>query len=156
MTRQLSRVGLVLVLVFSLSACQSVGPREQIGGLIGGGAGALIGSQFGGGDGQIAMAVIGALLGYAVGSEVGRQLDENDARLARENAWNSLESSRDRKKSTWRNPNTGHSGTFVPLRTYSTFGTPCRDYETTVKVGQELKIGHGTACRQSDGTWKIQ
>ncbi|SVA64445.1 uncharacterized protein METZ01_LOCUS117299, partial [marine metagenome] len=34
-------------------------------------------------------------------------------------------------------------------------GSPCREFTTTVLIGGEEQQGYGTACRQSDGSWKI-
>jgi surface antigen len=57
---------------------------------------------------------------------------------------------------TWRNPDSGHSGTITPVRTYQTSaGTHCREYQQTVVIGGEKHQGYGTACRQPDGSWKI-
>ena len=56
----------------------------------------------------------------------------------------------------WRNPDSGHSGTFTPTRTYRTADDRnCREYQTTVTVGGRNRDAYGTACRQGDGTWKI-
>ena len=63
-----------------LAGCQSAGPRESAGGLLGAAAGGLIGAQFGSGKGQVAAAVVGALAGSALGGKTGRQLDREDRR----------------------------------------------------------------------------
>ena len=54
---------LVLASVVALSGCQSMGQKETAGTLVGAGAGALAGSQFGGGKAQLAMTAIGNLIG---------------------------------------------------------------------------------------------
>jgi surface antigen len=59
--------------------------------------------------------------------------------------------------SVWNNPDTGNSGAITPTRTYQLAnGTYCREYKQTITVGGEEQQAYGTACRQPDGTWKIQ
>jgi len=32
---------------------------------------------------------------------------------------------------------------------------PCRDFRQTVEIDGQTEIMEGTACRQSNGTWKL-
>lgn len=58
--------------------------------------------------------------------------------------------------STWRNPDSGHSGTFTPTRTYrEPEGRYGREYTQTVLIGGEEHKAYGRACRRPDGTWQI-
>jgi surface antigen len=44
----------------------------------------------------------------------------------------------------------------MPSRTYQTAsGQYCREFQQTVTIAGEENQGFGTACRQSDGSWKI-
>ena len=57
---------------------------------------------------------------------------------------------------TWTNPQSGSFGTVTPTRDgYSSAGTYCREILQSATVGGVQKRGYGTACRQSDGSWKI-
>ena len=39
---------------------------------------------------------------------------------------------------------------------YATNGQPfCREYTQTVKIGNTLQKGYGTACMQADGSWQV-
>ena len=68
----------------------------------------------------------------------------------------SLESNQSGQTSTWKNPDSGASGTVTPTRTYqSTAGQPCREYQQTVTIGGKTETVTGQACRQADGTWKV-
>ena len=79
-----------------------------------------------------------------------------DRARADRTARNALEYSRTGETVRWRNPDSGHSGTFTPTRTYRTAsGRNCREYQTSVTVGGRNTDAYGTACRQGDGTWKI-
>lgn len=131
------------------------GPKEIGGAVIGGAAGGLLGSQIGSGTGQVAATAAGVFLGAWLGSELGRSLDENDRREAERSAQAALEDNPDGRTSTWRNPNSGHSGSTTPTRTYETAQGPCREYTTSVVIDGRTQTAHGTACREADGTWRI-
>ena len=150
-------VVMLVISTFVIFGCATnMGQKEGAGTVIGGVGGALIGSQFGGGSGRLVGVAIGTLAGALIGQEVGRSLDKAD-RLAMENtAHQALESNRTEETSTWRNPDTGHSGTITPVRTYSEpTGRYCREYTQTVLIGGEEHKGYGTACRRPDGQWEI-
>ena len=147
---------LLILAVTSYGCATPMGPKETGGTVIGGVGGAIIGSQVGGGTGRLVGVAIGTLAGALIGQEVGRSLDRAD-RLAMENtAQQALEYNETRHSSAWRNPDTGHSGTITPVRTYKEpAGRYCREYTQTVMIGGEQHKAYGTACRQPDGTWKI-
>lgn len=154
----MKRVLMVVVLgsAVALAGCQSMGPKEQIGGLVGAGAGALAGSQFGSGKGRVAMAVIGALLGSQVGAGIGSSLDKVDRMEEQRTAARALESYPSGQTATWHNPDSGNGGTFTPVRTYRRAdGQYCREFQQTITVGGQEERGYGTACRQPDGSWRI-
>ena len=140
-----------------LAGCQSGAGNKQIGGgLIGAGLGGLAGSQIGSGKGQLAAVALGVLGGALLGSELGKSLDKADMAYAERNANNALEYNQAGTSSTWRNPDSGHSGTFTPTRTYQTAqGQDCRDYEQTIYVDGKAETATGRACRNADGTWQI-
>ena len=147
--------GLCVLLLAGCADMQN-NPKQTLGTIGGAGIGALIGSQFGGGKGQLAMVAIGALGGAWAGSEIGKSLDKADKLYEERNTQNSLEFSNLSQTSTWRNPDSGNSGTFTPTRTYQTAaGVYCRDYETTIYVDGSDETAVGRACRQPDGAWTI-
>jgi surface antigen len=144
--------GMVL-LVFLGTACETAGPKTAIGGATGAAAGGLIGHAAGGGAAGI---VGGVLLGGLLGGAIGNALDQRDQELAMQAAQNSFETSPTGTQSTWVNPDSGHSGSITPTRTYENAGGQhCREYQQTVMVGGETQDAYGTACRQPDGSWQI-
>jgi surface antigen len=150
-------IALLLISALVLAGCATeMGQKEGAGTLIGGLGGALIGSQFGGGRGRLVGVGIGTLAGALIGQEIGRQLDRAD-RLAMENtAHQALEYNRTEQTATWRNPDSGHSGTITPMKTYrEPTGRYCREYTQTVMIGGEEQKAYGTACRKPDGKWEI-
>ena len=145
-------------LALSLGACdgQQYGQKQTGGAILGGIGGGLLGAQFGGGKGKLAAVAIGTLVGVMVGSEVGKSLDKADRLYAQRSAQSALESNQVGQASTWSNPDSGHSGTITPVKTYQTAqGDPCREYQQTVTIGGRTETAYGRACRQADGSWKI-
>jgi len=54
------------------------------------------------------------------------------------------------------NPDTGNSGQITPTRTYrGTTGPACREFQQTIIFDGRTENAFGTACRQSDGSWRI-
>ena len=157
-SNDLKHLSVSALLVLFLNACQTAqnSPKQTVGTLMGAGVGALIGTQIGGGKGKLAAVVIGTLGGAYLGSEIGKSLDAADRMYMDQNAQSTLEHSQTNERSTWKNPDSGNSGTFKPTRTYaSTSGQSCREYETTIYVDGREETAKGTACRQPDGSWKI-
>ncbi|MFQ5764629.1 MAG: RT0821/Lpp0805 family surface protein [Rhodospirillales bacterium] len=153
-----TRIMSAMLLVLISAACQTLqdNPKQVTGTLIGGGLGALVGSQIGGGKGQLAAVALGTLGGAFLGSEIGGSLDRADRLHAERNAKKALEYSRTGTTSSWRNPDSGYSGTFTPTRTFrSAGGQDCREFHTTVTLGGREEDATGRACRQPDGTWRV-
>ena len=149
-------VAAVLASTVAISGCQSAGPKESWGTLIGAAAGGLLGSQIGGGTGQAAAIGLGVLLGGLAGQDVGRTLDKADLAYATQTNYSALETAPSGTTYEWHNPDSGNSGATTPTQTYqTTSGAYCREFTQTVNVGGEIQDAYGTACRQPDGSWKI-
>ncbi len=156
--KRLLKLSVAALVAVPLVACENAqdNPKQTLGTLVGAGLGALAGSQIGGGKGQLAAVAIGALAGGWAGSEIGKSLDRADKIYAQRNAQDSLEYNQSGQAKAWKNPDTGHSGTFTPTSTYRTAeGQNCRDFETTIYVDGKQETGKGRACRRPDGTWQI-
>ena len=142
--------------VLLLGACFDTGQKEMAGTMIGAGLGGLAGSQIGDGTGQLAAVGAGALLGAMLGGEVGRSLDKADELYAAQNYQQALETASTGTTTTWVNPDTGHSGTHTPTRTWQPdSGQYCREFQQTVTIGGQTEAAYGRACREQDGTWRI-
>jgi surface antigen len=133
-----------------LGACQSPPTQRDAGMVIGGILGGVIGHEVGGGRGRTAATIIGTLIGASIGGAIGRSMDEQD----RIKTAHTLESVRTGVPSRWRNPDTGHSYTVTPTRTYESAGSPCREYTVDAIIGGKPEKVVGTACRQADGSWR--
>jgi surface antigen len=158
MIRHAKRLVGALVIVAAVAGCQNsqYGEKETAGTVIGGVGGALLGSQVGDGKTQVVATAAGTLLGAWIGNEVGKSLDRADQAYAAQTANAALERYPDGQASTWQNPNSGHSGSTTPTRTYETAqGQPCREYQTSVVIDGRTQTAYGTACRQPDGSWRV-
>ncbi len=152
-----SRIAVALAATLSIAACASdAGQKETAGTLIGAGLGGLAGSQIGSGTGKLAAVGVGVLLGGLLGREIGKSLDAADRAYMAETQQRALEYERTGTESTWRNPDSGHSGTFTPTKYYeSPSGQPCREFTQTVLISGRSETAYGTACRDASGDWKI-
>ena len=144
---------------FFLAACNhtydSMGPREGIGTVAGAVAGGVIGSQIGSGSGQVIATAVGAVAGGLIGMEVGRALDERSRQLAMQAEYRALETGQVGRPVQWRNDQTGQYGEVVVGPGYQVNRLDCRDYTHTVYIGGQPQVARGTACRESDNTWRI-
>jgi surface antigen len=158
--KNICRLAPLVLLTFVVTSCASMqqtyedNPKALLGGLLGAGAGAGIAAAAGGGPG----AIVGAALGGALlGGFVGHKLDDRDKQMATQAATKAFEQNQTGQTSVWNNPDSGNSGTVTPTKTYQlATGQYCREYTQTILIGGEQHQTYGTACRQADGTWKVQ
>ena len=149
---------LILVCLVSLPLISGCASKMQTGTALG----ALTGGALAYGLGQDSSkkelwTVLGIGLGAMIGQSIGQQLDERDQYLMAQTFEFTMEKAPTNHRSQWENPDTGHGGTVTPTNTFQTTeGTPCREFTTTVSIGGHTEEAYGTACRQADGSWKIQ
>lgn len=92
----------------------------------------------------------------AQGSEFSDMLDTAERQALMETLQYALENNANGLESAWVNPETGHSGAVVPINGYANEeGLPCRDFNSTIRIGSDEEQRYGTACRQQDGIWAI-
>ncbi len=145
----------VLALSLTLAACGPGGLTKQDGGaVVGAVAGGVIGNQFGGGDGKVIATAIGAVIGGIAGSEIGRLLDDNDRKAASNAELSALEKGQSGVATPWRNPDSGRYGVVVPGQPYKKAQNDCRDFTHTIYIDGQPQTMRGTACRNSDGSWR--
>ncbi len=170
MKNKIAQFLVIALFASSLAACQE-GPSGQYGSkgrgtggisktdagtVLGGIGGAFIGAQVGKGSGQLVATAAGALLGAYLGNSIGASLDAADLSYYDKTSQTALESNKVGQTSTWKNPDSGNSGTVTPTRTFENASKQyCREYTQTIQVGGKTERAYGTACRQADGSWKI-
>ncbi|MBI1275785.1 glycine zipper 2TM domain-containing protein [bacterium] len=158
----MKKLAAISLSVLLLAGCSQNGgydgrfTKSDAGTVLGGVGGAVVGAQFGKGNGRLATTAVGALLGAALGNSIGASLDRVDTMYHERAAQTAFESNRSGTAATWSNPDTGHSGSITPLNvSQRSNGEYCREYRQTIKVGGKSQEGYGTACRQPDGSWQV-
>jgi len=156
MARKPLRIILLYAVMQALSGCANYGQQEQAGMIIGGSLGGLLGAQVDShqrsSDTRTVAIIVGTMAGAAIGGSIGRSMDELD----RMRTSQSLEAVRTGVPSSWRNPDTGNQYTVTSTRTFEQTSGPCREYTIDAIIGGRPDKVYGTACRQPDGSWKIQ
>lgn len=143
---------ITFVCCISLAGCENMS-HQDVGTVSGAIAGGLLGSTVGHGEGQMLAIAAGTLAGAYFGGAIGRHMDIYDRRhmiIALEN--NSIG-----EPAYWRNARTDTSYEVVPVRNVTRWGNKyCREYRTIADIGGKKQQIYGTACRQPDGSWKVQ
>lgn len=107
----------------------------------------------------ISLVVLGLLLGAAPlsrATDFAIDLDDAEQAAMAETFHFALEHNQLNQQSSWFNPDTGHSGTIMPVRSfYSTQGLSCREYFQTLQFDDTLERRLGIACRQPEGVWEV-
>lgn len=90
-------------------------------------------------------------------SDLGDGMNKEDRLFAERTAQNALEFNKPGQTATWRNAQTGNSGTMTPAKNFeNAAGKYCRTFKTSIFIDGDQEKGTGTACRQPDGTWQIE
>lgn len=98
----------------------------------------------------------GSILGAFIGTSAGSGLDKADVLYAQRNAQFAFETQAAGQLSSWRNPDSGNSGTLTPSRSFKgSEGRTCREFQQTIKVGSNQEKVFGAACRDKDGSWRV-
>lgn len=149
--RGIAVITLAAVLAVGCAAVES-NPKTAIDAAGGATFGGLVAAAATSNPAAIAAGVIGGVL---VGGMVGNMLDDRDKQMQTQAAQRALETAPAGQSVAWKNPDSGHSGTVTPTKTYQApGGTYCRDYQATVEIEGKEKAT-GKACRQPNGTWQI-
>lgn len=148
----LKKILIIPALALSLSACND--NSEGFGTLIGGVLGGVIGSEVS--DGNTGGIMLGAAVGAAIGNTIGAELDEADRTRQQYAFQQSMEYNQTGSTQDWYNPDSGNSGSYAPQAAYQEpNGDYCREFTQSVQIAGDTQEMYGTACRQPDGTWKI-
>jgi surface antigen len=144
-------LALLVLISFALISCE--GHKTAVGGVGGAAAGGFLGHALGGGRAGV---IGGALAGGLIGGAIGNRMDAADRRESERAAQQAFETAPTGQTTNWSNPDSGNHGTITPMRTFQTASNEyCREFQQTVVIGGEEEQAHGTACRQSNGSWRI-
>lgn len=132
------------------SSCQSITKGEV--GLAGGTAvGAVLGQAIGR---NTKATLIGAAIGGVLGYIAGNEMDKYD----RQKIGQVYEMTPSGKTSSWVNPDTGREYSVTPHAAYQSSGAyqVCRDADVEVVIDGRRQTSKATACRDSNGDWRLQ
>jgi surface antigen len=119
-----------------------------VGAVLGGIAGAAVGSGASENDRPVAI-VVGATLGALIGAKVGQEIDQND----RACFGHALELAAEKKTVVWTNAATGVTYRLTPTRNIGTRQQPCREFKTVLASDKKRDVVSGVACRRGNGEW---
>jgi surface antigen len=113
--------GLLVVSIGFSSGCTTSGNdwanKENIGTVLGGAAGVLIGSRIGAGGGRTAAMLLGGLAGSLLGKTIGAKMDESDRLALAAQTQQVLNSSKDGQATSWQSNHSGSSAQITPVST---------------------------------------
>ncbi len=115
---------------------------------------------------SLAALVIGASLGhYITERDIARDLRNagfsslslTDESAVQKALMRGLEKELSGTRVAWTNPDTGHEGEIVPVRTFqSENGQYCREFVEIRNIAGSNYDQGGIACRRADGVWKVR
>jgi len=149
----------VLTFVLFLAACSgnSRMTTGQIIGAIGGGIiGSYVGTQLGGGSGNLLFVVAGATVGSLTGYAYGDSLIPSDRAKFKDSAKVAMDHFGDGQVYSWNNPVSGVVGTITPVRSYyAKEGQLCRDFDATIAADSGIGTAKGRACKVGPNAWYL-
>jgi surface antigen len=126
--------------------------RTELGIVLGGLTGAVVGSQVVKRENRTAGIIGGSIIGALIGGSIGRSMDEIDQNCVGQ----ALEHAPDGERIVWNTPDDGARYQVTPVETYQdNGGRYCREYQATSVIGGREQQTYGTACRQPDGSWQL-
>ena len=124
--------------------------RAEVGAVLGGVAGGVIGAEAGKGDQRAVAIVVGTVIGAAIGAEIGRRMDKAD----RSCVGHALELAAPGQTVGWTNPDSSISYKLTPAdKTEGTSG--CRKFRLVATGSFGLSEGRTVACPAPDGAWNL-
>ena len=106
-------------------------------------------------SGLVPTAVLAANLGF-LGNAPVSQMTEADVEMLYAAAVSALESSPDKARTGWENPDTGASGSLMPLDTFvAATGETCRHLQVINRAGNLRAQNVFRLCKSADGKWSV-
>lgn len=126
----------------------------QMGAAGGAAFGGIIAALAGANPAWIAASVI---MGGVAGGALGNYLGKDDAEKHVQTNVKALDSLGAGQTASWKDNKTGNSGSTQVNRVFTASnGQVCKDYTEIVRTSQKTVTEQATACKQTNGTWKIQ
>ena len=144
-----------LLLLFTLSSCETADDKKLLGKIIGSGLGALVGFQFGSGVGGALFIAGGTVIGGFIGNEIAEELSDKELSEYGNATKDALDENTNNNPKMWTNKDETKLGKIIPLNLYEKKKFMCRDVEQKLTSdGIEIK-SFSTFCKNNKGDWKM-
>ena len=145
---------ITIVLIFSITSCETSEDNKLFGQILGAGLGALVGYQFGSGIGGALSIAGGTIMGGLIGGEIAELLNENENLQYGQATEEVLENSKDNETANWKSEdNKNLSGEITPLTSFEKDGKYCRNIRQTINDDNSKKAMTSTFCRDDNDNW---
>jgi surface antigen len=145
---------ITIVLIFSITSCETSEDNKLFGQILGAGLGVLVGYQFGSGIGGALSIAGGTIIGGLIGGEIAELLNENENLQYGQATEEVLENSKDNETANWKSEdNKNLSGEITPLASFEKEGKYCRNVRQTINDDNSKKAMTSTFCRDDNGNW---
>jgi surface antigen len=121
----------------------------QVGAVLGGAAGAVIGAKTSDRENRPVAVILGTTIGAIIGAKIGQSIDEGD----RGCMGHALELAGEKKTVVWTNKATGVTYRLTPTRDFKQGSEACREFTTALRKGETKDSVKGVACRGGNGEW---
>ena len=147
----MKKLAFFIVAALVVTGCVS---KQELGGIGGAGAGALLCQGIGSGYGNTAAMIVCGIGGGIVGSRIGAALDADSERMANEHLQSTMEHGKSGVTKAWQNPDAGTRGSITPQMAYTKNGTNCRNFTGYIQNSNgTTETIEGTVCRNNHGVW---
>ena len=144
-----------LLLLFTLSSCETANDNKLLGKIIGSGLGALVGFQFGSGVGGALFIAGGTVLGGFIGNEIAEELSEKELSEYGNATKDALDENTNNNPKIWTNKDETKLGKIIPLNLYEKNKFMCRDIEQNLTSDGVKTKSFSTFCKNNKGDWKM-
>lgn len=148
------------IVALPLAGCETIeketgfNRNTQMGAAGGAAFGGIIAALAGANPAWIAASVI---MGGVAGGALGNYLGKDDAQKHVSTNLSALNTLGAGQTASWSDAKTGNSGSTKVDRVFTASnGQTCKSYTETVRTTQRTVTEQATACKQSDGSWKVQ
>ena len=149
------KILITLILLFTLSSCETADEKKLLGKIIGSGLGALVGFQFGSGVGGALFIAGGTVIGGFIGNEIAEELSEKELSEYGNATKDALNENTNNEPKKWANKEKTKLGKITPLNSFKHKELLCRDIEQKLTFNDKEKISTSTFCRNDEGNWEI-
>ena len=126
---------------------------DQVGAVLGGVTGAVIGSRVSSPENRPVAIILGGTIGAIIGAKIGQTIDDGD----RACMGHALELAGEKKTVVWTNKTTGVTYRLTPTRDFKQGKEACREFTTAVARGKKADSVKGVACRRGGaGEWEFR